>query len=95
MNKPSAIQLYLRTALILMGLLVVTVAVAYINLGSYSTPVAMLISVIKATLIILVFMHVRHAAPLITVVMLAGFFWLAILLGLTLSDYLTRHVIPF
>lgn len=55
-----------------------------------NTVVALTIAVIKATLVVLYFMHVRYSTRLIWVVLVAGFFWLGILFVLTMSDYLSR-----
>ncbi len=87
----KSIKPYVMVTVALFILLGVTVGAAYINLGALNTPVAMLISLSKATLIVLFFMHVRGANPLIQVFVLVGFFWLGIMLTLTLSDFLTRH----
>jgi cytochrome c oxidase subunit IV len=86
----NSVKHYAQITMALMVLLLITVGAAYINLGALNTAVAMLISLAKATLIILFFMHVRHVNSLIRLFVLAGFFWLGILLVLTLSDYLTR-----
>jgi cytochrome c oxidase subunit 4 len=53
--------------------------------------VALTIAVIKATLVVLYFMHLRYSSKLTQVVVAAGVCWLIILFALTLSDYLTRH----
>lgn len=83
-----------RTNLIIFGvlmfLLVVTVGVAYLDLGPIGLAIAMLIATIKAVLILLYFMHVRFSSPLTWVFSGAAFFWLAIMFALTLNDYLTR-----
>ena len=52
--------------------------------------IALTIAVSKAMLVILYFMHVRYSPRLTWVAVAGGFFWLAILLILTLSDYITR-----
>jgi cytochrome c oxidase subunit 4 len=41
-------------------------------------------------IVILYFMHLRYSSRLTWVVAGAGFFWLFILMALTMSDYLTR-----
>jgi cytochrome c oxidase subunit 4 len=51
---------------------------------------AMTIAIIKALLVALVFMHLRHSRRLTQVVVAAGLIWLAILIALTLGDYFTR-----
>lgn len=74
----------------LMLLLVVTIAVAYLDLGNVGLLVAMFIATIKAALILLYFMHLRFSPPLTWVFSLAALFWLLILFFLTLNDYITR-----
>ena len=54
----------------------------------------MTIAVLKATLVVLFFMHMREAAGVVWLAALAGFFWLAILIVLTMSDVATRGVLP-
>ncbi len=76
--------------ILLMVGLVVTVVAAFIPLGPLNMPVAMLIASIKAAMVILYFMHVKFASRLTKVFVAASFLWLAILLTLTMSDYLTR-----
>ena len=52
--------------------------------------VALTIAVIKATLVVLYFMHVRYSSRLVWVIVVSGFFWLGIMFALTMSDYLSR-----
>jgi cytochrome c oxidase subunit 4 len=82
---------YLLIGITLLILTGVTVAAAFVNLGPLNPVIALLIATIKATLVILFFMHVKGASEKLTgVVVVAGFFFLAILLSLSLADYLTR-----
>lgn len=74
----------------LMVLTAITVAVAFVDLGFLNIVVAMSIAVIKALLVVLYFMHLRYGHRLTWVFAGAGFFWLAILLSLTVSDYFSR-----
>jgi len=71
-------------------LLGVTWGVAQFNLGLFNVIAAMTISVAKMLLVILYFMHARYSSRLIWLLAGAGFFWLAIMLTLTMTDYLTR-----
>jgi cytochrome c oxidase subunit 4 len=80
-------------AAIFVALLVLTAAtyvVATFDFGWLNTPIALAVAVLKASLVIIYFMGVRYNTPLTKVVVVAGFFWLFILFGLTLNDYLTR-----
>jgi len=69
--------------------------VAVFDLGALNTIVALGIAVFKATLVVLFFMHVRYSTRLTWAVVLGGLFWLAILLTLTMGDYLTRRWLVF
>ena len=84
----------LRIYFLIFGALLVstglTVFVAFQDLEPFNDLIAMAIAGLKGTLVVLWFMHVRHSSRLSKVVVIAGFFWLALLLALTLSDYLTR-----
>ena len=86
-------KVYLLIFLALMVLTAITVAVAFLHLGPFNDVAALTIAVSKATLVVLYFMHVRHSSRMTKISVLAGFLWLALLIGLTLSDYLTRDLI--
>ncbi len=81
---------YVGVFLALIGLTALTTGVAYIDLGRWNTVAALVIAVIKMLLVVLFFMHVKYAAGLTRIAILAGFFWLLIMITLTLSDELTR-----
>jgi cytochrome c oxidase subunit 4 len=89
-----ATSVYYAIFAALLVLLAVTIGVAEIDLGRLNFPLAAAIATLKALLILLFFMHVRYAKPLIWLVAGAAFFWLAILFALTLSDYWTRGSSP-
>jgi cytochrome c oxidase subunit 4 len=74
----------------LMVLTAVTVGVAFINLGPFNFPVALSIAIVKATLVILFFMHVKYSSRLTKLIIGTGFFFLLVLFTLTLTDYLSR-----
>jgi len=88
-QQPS-LTTYLVIYAILMVLVLVTVGVAYVELGIYNVAVAMGIAIFKAVLVVLYFMHVKYEGYLTSIIALGSVVWLVILLGLTLSDYLTR-----
>ena len=84
------VRTYLIIFAALFVLLILTVGAYYIDVGPFNVLIAMTIAIIKALLIILYFMHVRFSNRLTWVFAGAAFFWLGILLGLTLTDYLSR-----
>lgn len=67
-----------------------TVIAANINFGRMNDVIAMTIAVTKMMLVLLFFMHVRYSSRLIWVIVASMFFWLLILLSLTLTDYTSR-----
>ena len=71
----------------------ITVAAAFVDLGALNNVVMLAIAITKATLVVLYFMHVRWSTRLTWVVVASGFFWLLILFGLTMQDYLTRGMV--
>jgi len=68
----------------------VTVVAAFVDLGALNFPVALAIAITKATLVVLFFMHVKYASSLTKLIAASAFFFLLILFGLTMSDYLSR-----
>ena len=88
----SSLKLYIGIWITLLIGTLVTVLVAGVNLpGPLNTVVALTIATIKATLVVLFFMHVKYAHDKMTkVVIVAALFWLAILLALSMADYTTR-----
>jgi cytochrome c oxidase subunit 4 len=85
-----SLKVYIGIFITLMVLTGVTVSVAFYNLGPLNAVVALTIASFKATLVILYFMHARYSSKLTWLVIIAGFFWLGILLVLTMTDYVTR-----
>ncbi len=62
--------------------------------GPLNAVIALTIAVVKATLVVLYFMHVRYSPRLIRLVIAAALFWMALLFALTISDYSTRSWLP-
>jgi cytochrome c oxidase subunit 4 len=83
--------MYYLVFLALMVGTALTVAAAFVDMGALNNVVMLAIAITKATLVVLFFMHVRWSTRLTWVVAASGFFWLLILFGLTMQDYLTRE----
>ena len=90
----SGVRLYVAVFAALVFLTLVTVGVSYVDLGPLSVVVALTIAFTKALLVVVFFMHLRESSGLTWVVAGGGFFWLAILIGLTMSDVVTRGWLP-
>ncbi|MEP6917178.1 MAG: cytochrome C oxidase subunit IV family protein [Acidobacteriota bacterium] len=87
-------SMYYLVFLALIVSTVLTVVAASVDMGALNNVVMLTIASVKATLVILFFMHVRWSTRLTWVVAASGFFWLLILFGMGMSDYLTRGMIP-
>lgn len=81
---------YVGVWAVLIALTISTVLIAKIDLGEWNFVVAMTIAVIKGTLVVLFFMHVKGSSSMLKLFVAAGFFWMAILFTFVLSDYFSR-----
>ena len=77
----------------LMVLTVLTVLVSRVNLGYLNLPVALVVAVTKALLVILLFMEVKYSPKLVQVTAAAGFLFLGIMILYTMTDYLSRNLL--
>ena len=84
-------RIYITIFLALMLGTTLTVMAAFYDFpGPLNAVVALTIASIKATLVVLYFMHVRYSGRLIWLVIFSALFWLGIMFALTISDYWTR-----
>ena len=86
----ATVRVYVTIFVLLLVFTGLTVLVAKYDFGWLNTPVALTIAVTKASLVVIYFMGVRFNTPLTKVVVVAGFFWLFILFGLGMMDYVSR-----
>lgn len=86
----SSISLYLTIFFALMILTGVTVAAAFVDLTPFNFLVAMLIAGFKASLVVWYFMHVKWQSHMTKLTLATGLFFLVILLGMSLIDYVSK-----
>jgi len=84
-------SVYAKTLVALLILTGVTIGASYIDLGSGNVVVALIIATIKASLVVLFFMHLRWDKPVYGIVAMAGFLFLGIFLMFSLMDQDTRN----
>jgi cytochrome c oxidase subunit IV len=77
----NAVRVYTITLAVLLFLTFITVAIAQVDFGNFNLVVAMLIATVKATIVGLVFMHLRYEHPLIWFYAAIPLFVLAIMLA--------------
>jgi len=83
-------RVYVAVFLALMVLTGLTVFAATVDLGMWNTPVALVIAVTKAVLVVLFFMHVKYSSRLVALAVGAALLWLLTLIAGVVADYLTR-----
>ena len=73
---------------------ILTVVAAEVDLNKYFSGlniiVALTIAVFKASLVVLFFMHGKYSPKRTQLVIIASVFWLAVMLFMTMSDYVSR-----
>jgi cytochrome c oxidase subunit 4 len=94
MSHISPKSIYYTIFAALMVLTGVTVAAAFVNLGNLNFPIALGIATLKATLVVLFFMHVKYSSRLTKLTVLTSLFFLFILLAETMMDYVSRGMMP-
>jgi cytochrome c oxidase subunit IV len=87
-------KVYFAVFAALMLFTALTIWAAFQHLGVWNTPVALAIAVTKALLVALIFMHLKDSPKLTMLVVLSSVLWLAFLIVITVSDYLTRAWLP-
>ena len=83
-------KIYLTIVCCLLVLTATTVGASYIEMGIFNPIVALAIAAIKMILVVLFFMHVKYSSKLTMLTVGAGIFTFLVLIGMTLSDYMTR-----
>jgi len=85
------VRIYVTIFLVLLSGTALTVVAAFYDFPwQLNTVVALTIATLKATFVVLYFMHVRYSSRLVWVIVASALFWMGILFALTLSDYFTR-----
>ena len=83
---PTPVWQLLAVFVALIILTILTVYQSTLELGNIELIVSLVIATIKASLVILFFMHMIHEKPLNAIVFLSSFIFVALFLGLTLMD---------
>jgi len=101
MTEPSehivSAKLYWFIWLVLIVGRVVTALVARVDLGTFygidaNTVVALLIATFKASVVVLIFMHVKYThEKMVKPLLIGAVCWLLLLLILSLTDYSSRY----
>lgn len=88
--KPPSLASNLWVLFALLMLLGLTAGSAFIPMGMFNTVANLGIAIAKALLVMMFYMRLKSDSPLLHLVAAAGFAWLALLIALSLADFLTR-----
>lgn len=83
-------SIYIIVGSILLVLTGVTVWASFLDMGVFNPIVALFIACVKATIVVLFFMHVKYSSKLTKLTVASGLFLFLVLISLTLADYMTR-----
>jgi cytochrome c oxidase subunit 4 len=89
-DPPPPLRHYAWTWLALLVLLALTAGSAFVPMGTLNLAANLAIALAKALIVVFSFMHVRRGTPMIRVFALAGLLWLALLAGLSATDFAVR-----
>jgi cytochrome c oxidase subunit 4 len=89
-NPHSSLGRYVAVWAALVALTATTYAVSRVNLGAFNLPIALAIATLKASLVVVFFMHLWQHAPANRLVFLTALVFVALLMTLTVADLATR-----
>jgi cytochrome c oxidase subunit IV len=96
-ERTISVPTYTIVCVALVALTVLTVGISFIHLRSFwHLVIGLVIALLKGSLVVLFFMHAIHATKQTWLVVVVTGFWLvAILFGMTLTDYFSRGMVPY
>jgi cytochrome c oxidase subunit 4 len=83
-------RIYIIVGTVLLILTAVTVWASFLELNVFNPIIALFIACVKATIVVLFFMHVKYSSKLTKLTVAGGVFTFLVLIGMTLADYFTR-----
>lgn len=81
---------YVLAYLSLLALTLITTLIAYLNLGVWSTVIAIGIATLMASIVAGIMMHALYESLLIRIFVSGGIIWFLFMISLTLGDYMSR-----
>ena len=85
--KPATYGIIFGSLLLLTAL---TTGMSYVDMGVFNAVVALAIACVKASLVVLFFMHLHYSSRLLKLTVAAGLFTFCLLISLTMTDYISR-----
>jgi cytochrome c oxidase subunit 4 len=85
-------RIYFAVFFALIVLTWVTTFVSRVDLGRWNIFVALAIAILKASLVVLFFMHIWYSSKLTKMIICCAVFWLILMLFITMTDIWTRNL---
>lgn len=89
-HEPTGFDVYVLAWVALMILTAITVTVAGMHLGKLSVLTAVVIATVKASVVLYIFMHLKHESKMLKIFVFATVVTLMVFIGLTFTDILYR-----
>ena len=70
----------------LLVLTVLTVGVTYVDLGRFNIWIALAVAVVKAALVVSIFMHLKYDKPFNAIILIVSFALVMLFIGIVLTD---------
>lgn len=91
----APVSMYLAVFGALFVLTIITWWVATFDLGAINTPLALGIAFLKASLVVMFFMHLKYNAKILWMVAVCSVLMTVVMFVFTMSDYVSRGYIPY
>jgi len=91
----APVGMYIKVFAALFVLTIVTWAIALVDLGAMNTIVAVGIALVKASLVVMFFMHLKYSAKILWLVAISGLLMTVVMFCFTMSDYVSRGYMPY
>jgi cytochrome c oxidase subunit 4 len=96
MASEQSVKSYVAVLIALVVLTFATVAISFLPLpGAWHVASGMLVGALKASLVVLFFMHAIRSPRITWCVITVSIFFILILFSLTLADITTRSLLPY
>jgi cytochrome c oxidase subunit 4 len=95
MDEPElSLKTYVFTYFGMLGLLLLNILLAYINMGRVNMFIGLTIAAGQAFLVAFILMKGLYEKVLVRLMMAGAMLWFMIMMTLTLTDYITRNWVP-
>jgi len=89
-NHIVPLRTYIIVGLLLYALTAITVAVSFIHLGSWNVIIALFVAGVKASLVAMIYMHLRYDKKIFLLIFIVALLFLVLFISITMIDSMSR-----